>query len=243
MVQLKKGVHSKAAILSVLILLVTFSKSYSEPLKAGASFSPPYYTVEGENVTGIFGNLISKVFSEAGLDFIWKPYPTKRVYANLINGEIDIYLGPLKPAFKGFKQSVIHSKFSPVSIELQCFYFGEKPEITKKEELSGKNILIIRGYTYGGLINFILDAKNNVKYHEIKSFGQAIKMLKIKRSDYHLDYRKTGEIYLESNSEPDLKHSTLFSVDLYFMISKHTSDAETVLTRIESAFRKIKEKE
>ncbi len=243
MVQLRNGMNSKAAILSVLILLLSFSKSYSEPLKVGASFAPPYYTVEGENVTGIFGDLMSKVISEAGFSFIWKPYPTKRVYMNLIHGKIDTYLGPLKPAFEGFKESVIHSKFSPVSIELRAYYFGEKPEITKKEELSGKNILIIRGYTYGGLVNFILDPKNNVKHREIESFGQAIKMLKVKRAAYHLDYKKTGEIYLESNSEPDLKHSELFSVDLYFMVSKHNSDAETVLTRIVSAFRKIKEKE
>jgi len=243
MIKFKNSVYTRAAIFSSLILLMAFSNSYSEPLKVGASFAPPYYTVEGENVTGIFGELILKVFSEAGLEFVWKPFPTKRVYKNLINGSIDIYLGPLKPSFEGFKESVIHSKFSPVSIELRCFYFGDKPAIAKKEELPGKNILIIRGYTYGGLVNFILEPKNNVKYREIKSFKQAIKMLKLKRADYHLDYRKTGEIYLENNPEPDLKHSTLFSVDLYFMVSKNTSNAETVLTRIESAAQKIKDKE
>lgn len=242
MVQFKNGVYSKVAFFSVIILILSFSTSSSETLKVGASFAPPYYTVEGENVTGIFGDLMSKVFSEAGFDFIWKPYPTKRVYMNLINGEIDVYLGPLKPEFEGFQESVIHSEFSPVSIELRCFYFGENPEITKHEELSGKNILLIRGYTYGGLVNFIHDPKNNVQYTEISSFGQAIAMLKTKRADYHLDYRKTGEIYLENTPEPDLKHSTLSRVDLYFIVSKHASDAETVLTRIESAFRKIHEK-
>ena len=175
--------------------------------------------------------------------FVWRPYPTKRVYQNLIDGNIDIYLGPLKPAFEGFKESVLHRDFSPVSIELRSFYFGDKPEITKKEDLSGKDVLIIRGYTYGGLVNFILDPKNNVKYREINSFDQAMQILKKGRADYHLDYRKTGEIYLKNNPEPDLKNSTLFSVDLYFMVSKHTPDAEKILESVENAFRKVKEKE
>jgi polar amino acid transport system substrate-binding protein len=233
----------KPTIFSISIIFITISSSYSEPLKVGASFAPPYYTVEGENVTGVFGDLITKVFKEAGLEFVWKPYPTKRVYQNLIEGKIDIYLGPIKASLKGFNESVIHSDFSPVNIELRSYYFGEKPEITKKEELSGKNLLIIRGYTYGGLVNFILDPKNKVKSKEINSFEQAIEMLKANRADYHLDYKKTGEIYLKNNSEPDLRHSTIFNVNLYFMVSKHTPDHEKLLSILENAFRKLKEKE
>lgn len=243
MYPLKKGAVSKVAVSAVFFLLLPLSYGYSDSLKVGASFAPPYYTIKGENVSGIFGDLMSKVISEAGFAFIWKPYPTKRLYTNLINGEIDVYLGPLEPAFEGFNKFVIHSHFSPVSIELRSFYFGNKPEITKKEDLSDKNILIIRGYTYGGLINYILDPKNDVKYREIKSFDQAIKLLELKRADYHLDYRKTGEIYLEKNFTPGLKHSTLFGVDLYFMVSKHHSIAETILARIEDSFRKIKRNE
>ncbi len=223
----------------MVFIILSCSTSFSETLNVGASFAPPYYTVQDRQVTGIFGELMSQVLSEAGFDIIWMPYPTKRVYINLINGELDIYLGPLKPEFKDFTNSVLHSRFSPVSIELHSFYFGEKPEITRREALSGKNILLIRGYTYGGLINFIRNPENNVHFTEINSFDQAVAMLKSKRADYHLDYRKTGEIYLKNNPEPDLKYSALSHVALYFIISKHTPNAETILTRIENAFRKI----
>ncbi len=236
------NIYSKRVCLCLVFIILSCSTSFSETLNVGASFAPPYYTVQDKQVTGIFGELMSQVLSEAGFDVIWKPYPTKRVYINLINGRLDVYLGPLKPEFKEFQTSVIHSRFSPVSIELRCFYFGEKSEITKREELSGKSILLIRGYTYGGLINFIHDPENNIHYSETRSFGQAVAMLKSKRADYHLDYRKTGEVYLKNTPEPDLKYSTFAHVDLYFIVSKHTPNAETVLTRIENAFRKIYKK-
>ncbi len=235
-------VFLNAAILLSLILLFNAANTSAEPpLKVGASDAPPYYIVKDDNVSGIFGELISKIFAKADLPFIWKPYPTKRIYNSLVQGSLDLYLGPLKPEFEGFNDSVIHSTFSPVKIELCSYYFGDKPKITKKEELSQKRILIINGYTYGGLVNYIFDPKNKVDYREIYSFEQAIKMLKAGRSDYHLDYKKTGEIYMKDNSEPDLKHTTLFSVDLYFMVSNHTPNAKDLLAKIKAAFHQVKE--
>ncbi len=163
------------------------------------------------------------------------------VYLNLINGEIDLYLGPLRPAYEGFDEKVLVSEFPPVQIELRSYFLGDKPAITTKEDLSGKKVSIIRGFTYGGLINYILEPQNQVRYQEIKSFDQAVRLLQNQRVDYHLDYRQTGDEFVAQNRLPNLRQSTLFRVDLYFMVSRQHPQAELLLQRLQTGFLEIKE--
>ena len=208
-------------------------------LKVGADVAPPYYIVDGKNVMGFFGDFMAKVVTEAGFELVWMPSSTKRIYRNLAAGQVDVYFGPLQPDLDGFDNTVIHSKLSPFTLELRVYYFGDKPAITKKEDLLDKDIIIESGYTYGGLINYIQDPKNNINHYEVRSFGQAMRMLKMGRYDYHLDYKKTGSLYFEKHNEPDLKHSILQSVNLYFIVSKKTKDAEQILNRLEKALSRL----
>ena len=72
-----------------------------------AGFAPPYYTVDGEKVSGILVDMVSRVLDEAGIPFSIKAHPTKRVYRNLINGTGHIFLGPLKPEFPDFSYNFV----------------------------------------------------------------------------------------------------------------------------------------
>ncbi len=214
-----------------------------QPLIVEAGFAPPYYTVDGEKVSGILVDMVSRVLDEAGIPFSIKAHPTKRVYRNLINGTGHIFLGPLKPEFPDFGTSTLHSSFCPMQLDLRCFMLGQKSPVSDRKSLAGKNVLIRQGYTYGGLANFIRDVQNRVNYYEVASFEEGIRMLQNRRADYFIDYRESAEIYLKKYPLPDLEHTVLSVVDLYFIVSRKTPDAEKVLARMEAAFRKLKRKE
>ena len=68
-------------------------------------------------------------------------------------------------------------------------------------------------------------------------------MLQKRRADYLIDYRESAEIYLKKYPLPDLEHTVLSVVDLYFIVSRKTPDTEKVLARMEAAFRELKRKE
>ncbi len=79
------------------------------------------------------------------------------------------------------------------NIDLRVYTVGSKLPIKIKEDLSGKKIIVMSGFSYGGWINFIDDPANNVSVHKTTDHMQALKLLHRGRKDYLLDYRRPIE--------------------------------------------------
>ncbi len=113
----------------------------------------------------------------------------------------------------------------------------------RKEDLIGKTILILRGYSYGGWINFIKDPLNQVRFVEFDSHEDAFRGLNLfsqkQKACYLLNYKHPSEIVLKTKNYPNIQFNDISSLNIHFVVTKKMNEAKAVLDRIENAFLQL----
>ncbi|MCB9480781.1 MAG: transporter substrate-binding domain-containing protein [Desulfobacteraceae bacterium] len=227
-------------IFLLLISLLFFANlCYSASLKVGYIEFPPVFSTNSDGKPeGILIDLAGKVLPEAGYEWEAFSYPVKRMSDYIAKGKLDLWIG-LKtiPDFEG---TTFKGDSEVLKITLKAYRTKNIPDIKKQEDLNSKSIIIIRGYSYGGWINYIKDVKNSIDFIETNDHKSAFRMLKAGRADYVLDYQNPAEKALKNLDIENLKENTISSFGAYFVVSKQTPDAENVLKNLEKAYKKLK---
>lgn len=182
----------KNIFLTLVSLLFFGNLCYSASLKMGYIEFPPVFSTNSHGKPeGILIDLAAKVIPEAGYEWEAFPYPVKRMSDYIAKGKLDLWIG-LKtiPDFEG---TTFKGDSEVLKITLKAYRTKNIPDIKKQGDLNGKSIIIIRGYSYGGWINYIKDVKNNIDFIETNNHKSAFRMLKAGRSDYVLDYQQPAE--------------------------------------------------
>ncbi|MDO3721353.1 transporter substrate-binding domain-containing protein [Marinobacter sp. chi1] len=153
---------------------------------AYVEFPPLTYRSPQGEPAGIFINITRRLVEQAGYvpEFVY--LPTSRAYLYLKNGEIDVWPGMTNiPSLKG---QILESWASPFSFFLCAWSLSNNEPLTHFDELKGKTVIVISGYTYNGLLGW-LKAAEGIRVTEAPNHRAAVEMLKLKRGDYLLDYR------------------------------------------------------
>lgn len=227
-------------VILVTMLMACYGNSVlAETLRLGYIEFPPYtYTTEKGEPAGLLIDLAKKVYPEAGFEFTATSYPVRRLANYIGSGDLDVWMG-LKtlPEFEG---KTYIGKAEIAELVLLSYTRGAKPPIFKKEDLSGKSVIVMRGYSYGGWINFIEDPANKVNYINANKHEAAFKMLLAGRADYLLDYKDPSDKALETVKIPDLSSNLISSFSCYFVVSKKLKDGQTIVDRLDQAYEKLK---
>lgn len=230
-----------SALILVICLSVVFPHAIrAQEIKAGMLIFPPYFVDNGDQPpSGIYLDVMKKTLQHAGLSYQLKIYPAKRLYTNLGNGETDLYLG-IKgaPEYEG---KVLYSKTSISKIQMRIYAVGDTPLPLTKEDLQAHKISTIRGYSYGGLVSYFSDPKNNIDVAATAEHLSSFLMLKDKRVEYVVNYKHPSETVLENLSIPKIKYTNFYSVDVYFIVSKSTPDAAEILQKLERSYLELVE--
>ena len=237
---ISNSTYRGTALLSVWIILFGLVVSAAEARTVRMVYieAPPFYfTDEKGSPQGFLFALMKQVTKQAGYELEAFSYPAKRMAHKLLSGEADIWLGV--STIPGFKDQTLIGETEIVNVCLYLYYIGENKAIHGKEDFSDKSIIVLRGYSYGGLIQFIKDPANRVTYYETDSHESAFRMLKAGRADYLLDYKTPTERTLKTVKIPELKSVELSSVPLKFVVSKKVPDAPRLLKALEDAYREL----
>ena len=230
-----------SALILVMYLSVVFPHAIrAQEIKAGMLIFPLYCVDNGDQPqTGIYLDVMKKTLQHAGVRYQLKIYPAKRLYTNLGNGETDLYLG-IKgaPEYEG---KVLYSKTSISKIQMRIYAVGDTPLPLTKEDLRGHKISTIRGYSYGGLVSYFSDPKNNIDTALTAEHLASFQMLKNNRVDYVVNYKHPSEAVLENLYIPNLKYTNFYSVDVFFIVSKTTPNAAEIIQKLEESYLKLVE--
>lgn len=224
----------------LLICLCSISLAIGAEIKTGIINFPPFYVVnENGKHSGLCLDILVATLKKAKLDYNIHSYPPMRLFRNLNTGTTDLFLG-----IKGspeYDEQVYYSK-TPIShIQLRVYATGNTPLPSVKNDLVGKNVIAIRGYGYGGLINYLVDPKNEINVMYNSQHGAAFLMLKNKRAEYLLDYKHPADRVLQELIISDLKYVNLDEVGLFFIVSKKSPNALQLMEKLETAYNTLRE--
>lgn len=201
---------------------------------------PPitYRTAEGEPA-GEFVEITRKVAAEAGYELEFLYLPVARTYLYLKDGTVDLWLG--LSATPVLKEAVLESWISPIPVELSAWYRQDTEPLEHMDQLHGSMVILIGGYTYGGL-RYWLEDQPDIRITEAPNHRSAVDMLKRKRGDYLLDYRQPVREILTHPSDAIIRESEVRSRNSAWMFSLASSRASILREAFDDAYLRLAER-
>lgn len=176
-------------------------------------------------------HLAQVLMERAGLQWHAAPYPARRLFKNLKSGITNF---SILVRASSLKNSCIFSRKPVYSTKLNVYYIVDKPPVKSREDLVGKEIITIRGYSYAGLLKFISDPANKISNQVAGSHKAAFEMLKGKRADYLVDYASAAGQILSESPIRDIRSNAIGRLDIFLVLSKTYPNAETLMVKLEN---------
>jgi polar amino acid transport system substrate-binding protein len=210
----------------------------AQHIKVGVLHFPPYYVLSpNKPVTGIYADLSRKVLEEAGFSYSITGYPPTRFYEQLGDGTTDMFIG-IKGA-KAIEGKVTYSETILNGLELRAYSWPGSMLASKKEDLLGKKVIIIRGFGYGGLIKYLKSPKTDIDLIETNYHENSFRMLQAGRGDYLLNYKEPAEEVATKLPIDNLVFGTIYHLPAYFILNNNTINRDQVMKRLEDAFKRL----
>jgi ABC-type amino acid transport substrate-binding protein len=175
--------------------------------------------------------LARALFARAGIPWHGKAYPSARMFKYLQDGTAQFSMLVKAPALQ---ECCLLSRKPVAAVTIRVYSIGPKPPIKAKEDMIGKSIIIVRGYSYAGTRDFILDPTNHIDSHEASTHAAAFRMLATGRADYVLDYAGPAADALAAEHIPDVRSELFSRQDIHLVLSRTYPNAEQVMARLES---------
>lgn len=235
--------------ITIFILVITFVPSVQAAdhndinfnnieIKAGIINFPPFFIARPDQTfSGIYLDIMEKTLQHANIKYHIDAYPTKRLYHNLKNGNTELFLG-----IKGspeYDDHVLYSEAEISQIQMRIYAIGNIPLPSRKEDINNHRIITLRGYSYGGLISYFTDPKNNINVTSTSSHRSSFLMLKDRRADYVINYKHPSNAALKNLDIPGLKYSSFYNAKIYFIVSKKLPNAKEILNKLEQAYLEL----
>lgn len=209
----------------------------SYKLRIGYTEFPPIeYQNELGEPAGYFIELTRKVVKEAGYEAEFIYLPVSRIYLYLKDGTVDLWPG--LSGVPGIQEEVLESWVNTEPVPLFAWYLEASEPLTHFDQLAGKTVIVISGYTYGGLLS-TLENSENIRLTEAPNSRAALEMLKLKRGDYVLDYRQPLEAILTQPSDSKIRGSELRSRYLAWLFSLASPRAALLREEFDDAYLRL----
>ncbi|PHQ25012.1 amino acid ABC transporter substrate-binding protein [Marinobacter guineae] len=243
---LTPGLSSTARIF-ILLIAALLSTSATAQSETGAKtlrvayieFPPITYQANDGAPAGSFIELTRKVALEAGYEPEFIYLPVSRTYLYLSNGGIDVWPGVTEVA--NLEDDVLESWVSPFPAQLSAWYCEGTPALDHFDQLQGKQVIVIGGYTYGGLLAW-LEKSVGIRVTEAPNHRSAVDMLKRKRGDYLLDYRQPVKEILTEPTDSVIRESELRTRNAAWVFSLANPRAALLREEFDDAYLRLVEK-
>lgn len=184
---------------------------------------------------GVPGNPLLRVaaalFAETRTPWRAGIYPAPRLFAKLQDGTTPFSMLVRVPALQ---ECCLFSHKSITTVEIRAYRRATSPPLRRDEDLAGKQVITIHGYSYGGLIKFIADDNNRVTNNVARTHAAAFRMLDNGRADYVIDYADPAREALEAVPIAGVTSDVLSQQAVYLVLSKSYPDAHGFMARLEA---------
>lgn len=209
----------------------------AQPIRVGCvEFPPLTYTDAQGRPAGTAVELIAAILRRAGLEYEIKCYPGARLLASLRDGTAEVAMLIRHPDLL----SVVQYGGLPMAhLDLQAYRLAATPPLGGIENSRGKSLVLLRGYGYGGWIDFFTNPDNGLRLSYADSRAAALRMLANGHGAYLVDYAGPAGQALNGTAEPQLRVEPLVRLETYFVVSNQAANPTALLRRIEDIFTEM----
>lgn len=202
----------------------------TSPLRVGVLHIPPLAEVRSPtNTSGPLIHYMHRLLQSAGLAYRMEGFPARRLYRNLAAGESQFWVGVKNvPEYEG---KVLYSEQPVYSLHLRLYRLPGTPEIRQLSALQTQRLIVIRGYSYGGLLEPLKQRPMGLQWKDANTNYKALEMLQLRRGDYLLSYAEPIEQLLQQRPQK-LEHEVLQELPMYLVLSRTTPHAESLMARL-----------
>ena len=215
------------------------SPATANPVSWGFINFPPYnYLDERNRAVGSLVDEVKQVMKLADVNYDVRMFPNRRLYQQLNSGAVDFTVSITDILTN--KEDFVISQFPVTQVKVNAFWVGDKAPISSIEDLRGKQVILISGYTYGTLRQQLEKQGNGIQIiANIEKHKQALEALMAGRGDYLINYSQPIELLNEANNWTHVKASTLNKYDMYYILSRRYPNAEVVMQKLEQAYAQL----
>ena len=204
-------------------------------LRYGCIEIPPYcYLDASGKAYGTFVDLANQIAQQAGYQVDTIVVPTKRALRMVASGDVDIWIG--LDSIAVYKNDVYVSARAVSAFELDIYSKQPLSAFETLQDLKQKHVAVIRGYTYGGLINELRKIDNQINFFIASDHLHALNALYQRDVDYMIGYRASVTHALKMLNEPAPYWQSLNSLPVFLMVPKQAPNAKTLLQQLEAAY-------
>lgn len=232
----------RGAALAAVLLLQTMTGSLpvavaAEPAAIVAAFNdapPMAFTNSRGAVDGALIRVAERLFAAAGLPWSGAAYPAPRLVKGLQDGSFNFSMLVRMPALDA---CCLFSTVPVIVQEPRVYFLAGTPPVSSKEGLAGHSLIVVNGFTYAGLIQYVKDPANAIIVEVAETLNAAFRMLAAGRADYLLSYEANARSVLAVQAIPDIQSRVVGRVPVYLVLSKTYPDAAATLGRLERLTR------
>ncbi len=173
----------------------------------------------------------AQLFGKAGIAWHGKSYPAVRMFKYLQDGSAQFSILVKAPSLE---ECCLFSKKPLAAAEIRVYHQAGKAPLLRREDLSGKKIITVAGYSYGGLLPFLADAQNHIGNQVAPTHLAAFRMLSNGRADYVIDYSGPAGEILAQEPIADIHSELLSRQEVFLVLSRSYPDAAKVMKRLET---------
>lgn len=145
-------------------------------LRLGGPIFPPYFEVVDGKTVGVMLDRVTAILAEAGYNTSVGLRPPPRLLQDLLAGEFDLCVIVRNPAMDASPRW-ISSSTSVGALNLNLYSHRDALTLKSREDLRGRAIVVMRGYSYGDLRAWLERPDNAVTLTEVNHFGAALRLV------------------------------------------------------------------
>lgn len=187
--------------------------------------------------TGLFAELMREGLTRSGIHWRLQEYPVARYYKSLVQGDIHIQF--VLPGIPALEASLNRSPAPLFDLDIDLFWMPGTPDVESVQEISGKRLLVILGFYYGGMLDQIRKEYPGVEIYTAPDYEAALRMLAAGRGDYLLSYRLINAAAAKAMDLKTLSSAPVSKASYHLAVHKTVSHSEELLQRLQGIFDEL----
>jgi polar amino acid transport system substrate-binding protein len=200
---------------------------------------PPYsYSDSQGRPQGAILKLSERLLEHAGYRAQVRSYPSARLYNGLEEGTVHVWPGAAGKV--ALREHTLESRTPLGEIVLNLYFRRDTLMPRLPEDLKGRGVIVINGYTYWQGINQILeDPALAIQQHRTGTHTAALEMLQRRRGDFLLDYQTPVDQARTRLGMSELPYIELQRIPTKWIVSRHAPGAEALRDALDRAYAEL----